>query len=157
MLDAAIWEQTPLVVRQLVIHLLAIIRQQDKRIRTLTEVIKVMPETCACGQQEFSATTPYYTHQVIELLQIEMSMTHVVLHELRCPRRGRILKADLPAQYRYGYRPRLTARIGELSGRQRDCRGAVQAFCTSVLGVPINTPSGLLGTPLEGNWPFAQR
>jgi transposase len=194
LLDAASWEQTPLVARQLVIHLLASIRQQDERIRTLeariaalearlrrrssnadrppssdppyekrtapsgmqgrpgaspghrqallapTEIIEVMPEICARGQQEFPATTPYYTHQVIELLQIEMSVAHVVLHEVRCPRRGRILKADLPGQYRYGYGPRLTARIGELSGRQRDSRGAVQAFCTSVLGVPINTP-----------------
>jgi hypothetical protein len=32
-----------------------------------------------------STTTPYYTHQVIELLQIEMSVTHVVLHECVVP------------------------------------------------------------------------
>ena len=65
-------------------------------------------------------------------------MTHVVLHEARCPRCGRILKADLPAEYRYGYGPRLTALIGELSGPQRDSRSAVQEFCASVLGVPIS-------------------
>jgi transposase len=32
-----------------------------------TEVIEVTPDACACGQQQFQATTPYYTHQVIEL------------------------------------------------------------------------------------------
>jgi transposase len=35
-----------------------------------TEVIEVKPEACACGQTEFPATTPYYTHQVIELPEI---------------------------------------------------------------------------------------
>ena len=188
-LDAASWEQTPLVVRQVVVQLLAVIQQQasaDRRARSSpvpelpqlrssplvrsavcetarlalatkgdpgakpghpghrqallapTEVIEVKPEACACGQQEFPATTPYYTHQVIELPEIQMAVTHVVLHETRCPRCGRLLKAELPAEYRYGYGPRLTALIGELSGSQRDSRSAVQEFCTSVLGVPIS-------------------
>jgi transposase len=75
---------------------------------------------------------------VIELPEIQIGVTHVVLHKTRCPRRGRFLKAELPAEYRDGYGPRLTALIGELSGPQRDSRSAVQAFCTSVLGVPIS-------------------
>jgi transposase len=187
-LDAASWEQTPLVVRQAVVHLLDVIHQQAERIavlearvsqnsrnsdrppssdpsyekrtaragvqgkpgakpghpghhRTLlapTEVIAVKPESCACGQWEFPATTPYYTHQVIELPEIQMAVTHVVLHATRCPRCGCLLKAELPPEYRYGYGPRLTALIGELSGGQRDSRTAVQEFCASVLGVPIS-------------------
>ena len=44
----------------------------------------------------------------------------------------------MPPEVRYGYGPRLTALIGELSGSQRDSRSAVQEFCTSVLGVPIS-------------------
>ena len=149
-LDAASWNQTPLVVRQLGVHLLAVIEQQEGRIvaldarvpqnssnsdrppssdppyakRTagsgeqgrpgakprhpghrqallvLTEVIEVKPKTCACGQQEFLTTTPYYRHQVIELPEIQMAVTHVGLHETRCPRCCRLLKAELPAQYR---------------------------------------------------------
>jgi Transposase IS66 family len=51
---------------------------------------------------------------------------------------GRRLKAVLPAEYRYGYGPRLTALIGELSGSQRDSRSAVQEFCSLVLGAPIS-------------------
>ncbi|MBD0328143.1 MAG: IS66 family transposase [Pyrinomonadaceae bacterium] len=187
-LDAANWEQTPLVVRQVVVHLLAVIQQQAARIAALearlsqnssnsdrppssdppfvkppssstttgtpgakpghpgyrqallapTEIIELKPEPCACGQREFSATTPYYTHQVVELPEIQMAVTHVVLHETRCPRCGHLLKAELPTQYRYGYGARLTALIGELSGPQRDSRSMVQEFCTSVLGVPIS-------------------
>ena len=34
-LDAANWEQTPLVVRQVVVHLLAVIQQQAARIAAL--------------------------------------------------------------------------------------------------------------------------
>jgi transposase len=187
-LDAASWEQTPLVVRQVVVHLLDVIHQQAERIAVLearvsqnsrnsdrppssdppyekrtartgvqgkpgakpghpghrqalltpTERIAVTPEFCACGQWEFPATTPSYTHQVIELPEIQMAVTHVVLHETRCPRCGRRLKAPLPAEYRYGYGPRFTALIGELSGSQRDSRSAVQEFCQSVLGVRLS-------------------
>ena len=81
---------------------------------------------------------PYYTHQVIELPEIQMQVTHVVLHEACCPPCGRRLKAELPAAYRYGYGPQLTALIGELSGSQRGSRSAVQEFCPSVLGVPMS-------------------
>jgi transposase len=187
-LDAASWEQTPLVVRQLIVQLLAVIEQQTARIAVLearlsqrscnsdrppssdpayekrparsggqgrpgarpghpghcqvllapTEVIEVKPEPCTCGQREFRATTPYHTHQVIELPEIQMAVKHLVVHETRCPRCGRLLKAELPAEYRYGYGPRLTALIGELSGSQRDSRSTVQEFCRSVLGVPIS-------------------
>jgi transposase len=98
----------------------------------------VTPDVCGCGQQEFPEAKAYDTHQVIELPDIQMAVTHVVLHETRCPRCGRLLKAELPAAYRYGYGPRLTALIGELSGPQRDSRSAVQEFCASVLGVPIS-------------------
>jgi transposase len=103
-----------------------------------TEVLAVKPEACLCGQREFPETRPYYTHQVIELPEIQMQVTHVVLHEARCPQCGRLLKAPLPEAHRYGYGPRLTALIGELSGSQRASRSAVQEFCTSVLGIPMS-------------------
>jgi transposase len=142
-LEAASWEQTPVVVRQLVVQLLAVLQQQEMRIAALearvsqnssnsdrppssdppyekrtahsdapgkpgakpghsghcqallapTQVIEVTPEPCACGQREFSTTTPYYTHQVIELPEIAMQVKHIILHEARCPRCGRLLKA----------------------------------------------------------------
>jgi transposase len=175
-------------VRQVVVHLLAVIQQQEGRIAALearlshnssnsdrppssdppyakrsarsgiqgrpgakpghpghrqallapTEVIAVNPRACACGQQAFPETTPYCIHQIIELPEIQMQVKHVVLHEARCPECGSIIKAPLPEELRYGYGPRLTALIGELSGGQRDSRSAVQEFCTSVLGVLIS-------------------
>jgi transposase len=201
-LEAADWEQTPPVVRQVVRQLVEFIQQQQTTIQHLearsqtleariaelevrwqqrshnsdrppssdppyeqqptrpgsrgkpgakpghpghrqallapTEVIEVKPEACPCGQQEFPETTPYYTHQVLELPEIQMVVKHFVLHETCCPRCGRHLKAELPAADRSGYGPRLTALIGELSGPQRDSRSAVQEFCASVLGVPIS-------------------
>jgi transposase len=105
---------------------------------TPTEVITVNPEPCPCGQREFPEATADYTQQVIELPEIAMQVTHVILHEARCPRCGKLIKAALPEEHRYGYGPRLTALIGELSGSQRDSRSLVQEFCTSVLGVPIS-------------------
>jgi transposase len=187
-LDTASWTQTPLVVCQLIVQLLAVIQQQTARIAALearlsqnsrtsdrpppsdppfvtkpsssttkgtpgaklghpghrqallapTEVIEVTPGVCTCGQQECPATVPYHTHQVIELPEIQMAVMHVVLHEGHCPGCGRLLKAELPAKYRYGYGPRFTALIGELSGSQRGSRSAVQEFCRSVLGVSIS-------------------
>jgi transposase len=103
-----------------------------------TAVIEVRPEVCPCGQQEFPETTPCHTHQVIELPEIQMAVTHVALHVTRCPRCGGLIKAELPAEYRYGYGPRLTSLIGELSVPQRDSCSAVQEFCASVLGVTIS-------------------
>jgi transposase len=187
-LDSTSWEQTPPVVRQVVVHLLAVIQQQAGRIAALearlsqnssnsdrppssdppyakrpacsgiqgrpgakpghpghrqvllapTEVLDVKPEACGCGQREFPETQPYYTHQVIELPEIQMVVKHFVLHKACCPQCGRCLKASLPAVHRYGYGPRFTALLGELSGPQRDSRSAVQEFCASVLGVPIS-------------------
>jgi transposase len=181
-------KRTPLVVRQVVIHMLTVIEQEAGRIAALearvsqhssnsdrppssdppyakrtarsgvqgkpgakpghpghrqarlepTEVIEVRPEACPYGQWEFPKTTPYHTHQVIELPEIHMQVTHVVLHEARCPQCDRPLKAPLPEARRYGYGPRLTALIGELSGSQRASRSAVHEFCASVLGIPMS-------------------
>jgi transposase len=54
-------------------------------------VIARKPEPCLCGQEEFPDTTPYYTHQVIELPEIRVAVTRVVLHEAHCPRYGRLI------------------------------------------------------------------
>jgi transposase len=102
-----------------------------------TEVIAVKPQACACGQTACLATSPYAIHQVIELPEIQMRVRHFVLYEAYCPQGGSITKAQVPPEASTGDGPRLTALIGELSGRQRTSRSAVQAFCASVLGVPI--------------------
>jgi transposase len=194
-LDTATWEQTLLVVQQLVVQLLAISQQQTGRIQALearmaelearlqqrshnsdrppssdppyeqrparagshgkpgakpghpghqqallppTEVIEVKPLACVCGQSACLDTTAYYTHQVIELPEMQMIVRHFVLHEASCPQCGKVTKAQLPPEVAAGQGPRLTALIGELSGSQRDSRSAVQEFCASVLGVHLS-------------------
>lgn len=103
-----------------------------------TEVIEVKPSACACGQTDFLDTSPYVTHQVIELPEIQMHVRHFVLYEAYCPQCGTVTKAQVPSEATAGQGPRLTALIGELSGSQRGSRSAVQEFCQSVLGVHLS-------------------
>jgi transposase len=79
--------------------------------------------------------SPFYTHQVIELPEINMIVRHVVWHEACGPQCGRVTNAHVPPEAGAGYGPRLTARIGERSGRQCRRRSAVQECGQSVLGV----------------------
>jgi transposase len=46
-----------------------------------TTLQELRPERCACGNTTFALTTPYYTHQVLELPPIAMEVTHWVLHQ----------------------------------------------------------------------------
>jgi transposase len=194
-LDAAEWEPTPPVVRQLVLQWLEVIQQLEARGKTLeariaelearlpqrsshadrppssdppyeqraahagtqgspgakpghrghrrvllepTQVIEVTPEACPCGQREFPETTPYHTHQVLELPPIQMQVIHVILHATCGPQCGRRLKAPLPAEHRDGCGPRVTALLGALSGSPRSRRSAGQACCNAVLGRPMS-------------------
>jgi transposase len=63
-----------------------------------TIVKELRPERCACGNTTFPLTTPYHTHQVIELPPIAMDVTHWVLHQGWCPDCGRWRKAQVPAE-----------------------------------------------------------
>src|SRR5262245_46784979 len=49
-----------------------------------TSVVEVRPAPCVCGNTEFPVTSPYYTHQVIELPLLTMAVTHWVLHQGWC-------------------------------------------------------------------------
>lgn len=101
-----------------------------------TEHLK--PLSCVCGNKDFPDTRPYYTHQYIELPEITMEVTHFILHRGACPCCGKTGKASLPALYRTGYGPRLSAAIAQMAGGQGDSRTTIQEFCASVLGIPIS-------------------
>ena len=103
-----------------------------------TTVKELRPERCACGNTTFPLTTPYHTHQVIELPPIAMDVTHWVLHQGWCPDCGRWSKAQVPAEHATGYGPRLSALMSELAGAYGNGRRIVQTFCVSVLQVPIS-------------------
>jgi transposase len=103
-----------------------------------TTVQALPPERCPCGNTTFALTTPYHTHQVLELPPIAMEVTHWVLHQGWCPDCGRWSKAQVPAEHATGYGPRLSALMGELAGAYGNGRRIVQTFCASVLQVPIS-------------------
>lgn len=103
-----------------------------------TETRHLKPTQCPCGNREFPDTAPYYTHQVIELPEINMAVTHFVLHKGHCPCCGKLNKALIPKEHRCGYGPRLTAMIGEMAGNQGESRTLIQNFCWSVLGLSIS-------------------
>ena len=106
-----------------------------------TRTTDLKPEACPCGNHQFLSDSmePFYTHQVIELPLIQMDVDHYVLHRARCPQCGRTVKATLPNHFRYGYGPRLTALIAEMSGVMGASRETVQNFCASVLGFHLST------------------
>ena len=70
----------------------------------------------------------FYTHQQIELPQIDLDVTHYVLHCGCCSRCGKTVSAKLSREQRAGYGPRMSALIAELSGMQGISRKGVQRF-----------------------------
>lgn len=103
-----------------------------------TEVIAVYPDACDCGGNEFKNQQPFYTHQEIELPEIQMDIVHFVLHEGDCVACGKKVNATVPQQHRTGYGPRLSAFIGETAGMQGNSRTMVKIFCKSFLKFDIS-------------------
>ena len=103
-----------------------------------TAVHELKPVRCACGNTTFAVTTPYYTHQVIELPPIEVEVQHLVLHQGWCTACGTRNQAQIPPEHATGYGPRFTALIGEIAGTHGTSRRLIQNFCASVLQVPLS-------------------
>ena len=106
---------------------------------TPTEVVPVPPKPCECGCEAFENLRAFYTHQHIELPEIQMQVTHFVLQEGECTACGRTCKGVIPGGFQVGYGPRFTGLVGELSASQRSSRSAVKQFCQSVLGIAISS------------------
>jgi transposase len=103
-----------------------------------TEIQELFPEPCSCGCAEYEQSEPYYTHQVIELPNIELSVLHIILHRGRCSNCGKTVKAHVPFAARTGFGPRLSAMIAELIGVHGDSRRAVQDFLQSVFDLRVS-------------------
>lgn len=104
-----------------------------------TKVFNVKPTGCDCGNNKFKNMKTFYTHQQIELPEIDLDITHHVLHKGCCTKCGKIVSAKLPTDQSFGYGPRMSALIAELSGMQGTSRQGVRQFLNSVLGVTIST------------------
>jgi transposase len=107
-----------------------------------TRTEDVMPKTCPCGRHDLAwdQAEPYYTHQVIEIPEIKAQVDHFILYQAPCSC-GRMVKATVPPEQRFGYGPRLTALIGEMSGVMGISREMVRTFCQSVLSIPLSLGS----------------
>jgi transposase len=105
-----------------------------------TDTKIILPTVCDCGRCDIDPKTlaPYYTHQHIDLPEIQKIITHLVLQKGKCKNCGRMVRAVLPKEYQSGYGPMLSAAIAELSGSHGASRQTVQDFCQSILGVPIS-------------------
>ncbi len=102
-----------------------------------TKTEPVAPGQCPCGGNDFTDLKPFHTHQVMELPEIQMEVTHFVLYEGRCQSCGRLRKAELPVERQSGYGPRLTAFAAEVGGIQGNGRSTVRDLFRSVLRIPI--------------------
>lgn len=102
--------------------------------------INLLPGNCSCGSViDPDSVSPFYTHQVIELPDIEMDVLHFILNKGACARCGCVVKAELPKEHQTGFGPRLSALIAEISGIQGNSRETVRTFCQSVLGFSISS------------------
>jgi len=98
----------------------------------------VYPEPCSCGCDRFTGIEQYYTHQHIELLKPLIKVIHFILYRGKCCNCGKVNKGYIPAEFRTGYGPRLSALIVEIAGIAGNSRETVQNFFSSVLRVPIS-------------------
>ena len=103
-----------------------------------TETVILRPECCPCGNRHFPKTRPFYIHQVIELPEIKMDVTHFHIHSAICPECGIESKAELKPEHRTGFGPRLSALIGDLAGNHGNSRTSIQEFCDSILNFHIS-------------------
>jgi len=103
-----------------------------------TELVELHPEKCACGCRAFENQEPYYIHQVIELPEIQATVSHVCLYRGHCRACGKTVKAHIPHELRTGFGPRISAMIAELAAVHGNSRRAVQDFLFSVIGIPVS-------------------
>ena len=103
-----------------------------------TKIHHVMPGTCECGSTKHGEPEAYYTHQVVELPEIKLTVEDYVLYKARCSECGKMVKGEIPQEKRTGYGPRLSAMIIELTGVHGDSRRGVQDFLESVFGLSVS-------------------
>ena len=50
-----------------------------------TKITEIFPGKCICGCGNLTDIEPYYTHQVVELPEIELEVTHLILYREALP------------------------------------------------------------------------
>lgn len=64
-----------------------------------TKTVIVKPSRCRCGHSGFGDLVLFHTHQVMELPEICVEVTHFVFHKGRCLGWGTMNKLELPSEY----------------------------------------------------------
>ena len=103
-----------------------------------TRTVPLFPDKCKCGSEEITDCEPFYVHQEIELPEIQMEITHFILHKGHCADCGRTAKAALPSEHRSGYGVRLSSLIANIAGIEGSSRTTIREFCRSVLRFDIS-------------------
>ena len=103
-----------------------------------TQITEIFPGKCTCGCGNLTDIEPYYIHQVVELPEIELDVTHIILYRGRCQHCQKVVKAFIAPEQRAGFGPRLSAMIAVMAGTQADSRRIIQDFLFSVLGLRIS-------------------
>jgi transposase len=103
-----------------------------------TKTVPLFPDKCQCSSETFTDCEPFYTHQEIELPEIQMEITHFILHKGQCADCGRRAKAVLPREHCSGYGARLSSLIANIAGIEGSSRMTIQEFCRSVLKFDIS-------------------
>jgi transposase len=103
-----------------------------------TKTVPLFPDKCQCGSETFTDCEPFYIHQEIELPEIQMEITHFILHKGHCANCGRTAKAALPPEHCSGYGVRLSSLIANIAGIEGSSRTTIREFCRSVLRFDIS-------------------
>ena len=103
-----------------------------------TKTVLLFPDNCKCGSKEFTDSEPFYIHQEIELPEIQMEISHFILHNGHCADCGGTAKATLPPEHRFGYGVRLSSLIANIAGIEGSSRTTIREFCRAVLKVDIS-------------------
>lgn len=114
----------------------------------------VTPEFCeSCGLSlENAEATPYFVHQVLELIAKPFEITEHVLMSCQCPGCARVSHAQLPSEVpTRNFGPKFMAALSMMSGVLHMSRRDIVEFVQSVWGVSISlgTVSSLEGLVTE--------
>jgi transposase len=99
---------------------------------------EILP-VCECGSAEFKELRRAVLHQIVELPQPAIDVTHLHLMQGNCKACGKRRTASAPSSQSSGFGPNLTALVGELSGPMRLSRSRVQSLLSSLAGLHVST------------------
>ncbi len=106
------------------------------------DVFEYVPEYCEHCLTKLPARAgrddpPPTRHQVFELPEKPYTVTEHQAHARTCPCCGEVTRAEIPAEERSCFGPRLVALVATLTAVVKASRRASQEFVEDVLGIPI--------------------